>query len=134
MAGMLGVIVLATAVPVVSAESLWLMGGGIIGAIVRALWTRGQKNLGLETVHDAFIGLLIGALWTVEIPMIGGIWPPFEFSVNASYVQRALLVSVFVLVAVEGIKQCLVRWGQGYLSKLGGPELQKKDEPVDPKP
>lgn len=131
MLGMLGVIVLAASVPIVSAETLWLMGGGALGAFLRALRTGGQKNLGLETVHDCFIGVLIGALWTIEIPGLSLVWPPFGFSPAASQVQRALLVGAVVFIAVEGIKQALMKWGQGYLAKLGVQETPKKEDKPD---
>ena len=111
-------------------DAVWLMVGGVVGALARALWTRGQKNLGWETLHDCFIGAAVGLLWTVEIAPLSLVWPPFELSDTASTVQRAGLIAVFVSVTVEMLKQALMRWAPAYMERFTGPpEVPKPPAP-----
>ena len=113
-------------------DAAWLMVGGVVGALARALWTRGQKNLGWETLHDCFIGGGVGLLWTVEIAPLSAVWPPFELSASASTLQRAGLVAVFVSITVELLKQGLIRWAPAYIQRFTGGAPPEPPKPPTP--
>lgn len=101
-------------------DAVWLALGGVVGALARALWTRGQRNFGWETAQDCFLGAAVGLLWTVPIEPLSVVWPPFELSEKASTLQRAGLVAVFVCVTVELLKQALIRWAPAYMARFAG--------------
>lgn len=108
----------AVAVPCVASstalEPLVLAVGGIVGAFARAFFIKHQNKWGRETVFDCFLGLLLGLLWTVPA---FGVWPPFDFSPASSYVQRAAIVAIVAMVAVEIVKRILIRWAPEFLER-----------------
>lgn len=125
----LGVVEQTTAVviPTVDPETLWLMAGGLAGAVLCVLWTKGQKKLGFEALQDCFFGVAIGGLWTVPL---FGLWPPFELAPHASYVQRALLMAVVAAIGVKVIKRAAMSLLPAYMEKLlakDGVALPKKE-------
>ena len=105
----------------------WLAAGGIIGALVRAIFIKHQDTFGRETGFDAILGLLIGLLWNVPIL---GVWPFFELPAHASYVQRAALVALFVMVTIELIKRVLITWAPTFLEQKLGAVIPKPESPA----
>lgn len=93
-------------------EPLWLAGGGMVGAFARAFFIKHQHTLSRETGFDIFLGFLVGLLWNVEA---FGVWPLFDFHPQASYLQRAAIVAIVALVAVEIIKRVLIKYAPAFL-------------------
>lgn len=117
MISFVSVLTLAAAVqavaPVASTqEPLWLAGGGMVGAFARAFFIKHQHTFSRETGFDIFVGGLVGLLWNVEA---FGVWPLFDFHPAASYLQRAAIVAVVALVAVELVKRVLIKYAPAFL-------------------
>lgn len=100
----------------------WLIAGGVAGALARALWTHDQKNFGWETAQDVVVGALIGGLYTLEfsIPGLGLDWPLVPLPIQATTLQRALVVAVISMVSVSVIKRSLMAWAPAYMARLTG--------------
>mgnify|MGYP001610972784 CR=1 FL=1 len=101
----------------------WLIAGGMAGALVRSLWTHGQKNFGWETAQDVVVGALIGGLYTLEfdLPGLGIRWPFIPLPAQATDLQRALVIAVISMVSVAVIKRMLMTWAPTYMAKFAGP-------------
>ena len=102
----------------------WLAAGGVVGALVRAIFIKHQETVGRETGFDCFLGCVIGLLWNVPVL---GVWPFFELPEHASNLQRAALVALFVMVAVEIIKRILISWAPSFLEHKLGASLPKDE-------
>jgi len=113
-----------------SPEPLWLAAGGIVGAFARAYFIKHQATMSRETGFDVFLGFLVGLLWNV--PLLG-VWPLFDFAPQASYLQRAAIVAIVALVAVEIVKRALIAWAPAFLEQRLGAILPKPAEPETPK-
>src|SRR5690242_11975290 len=72
--------------------------GGLFGAVVRAVWTKGQENFGPKTVVDVITGGLVGILY----PVVGLGYPE-----GANLVQKAAWVA-FVSYTSSDVVQNLV--------------------------
>ena len=115
-----------TSVPV---EALWLAAGGALGAFARAYFIRHQPTLSRETGFDCSLGLALGLLWNVPVtlPVVGAVWPLFELSPAASYVQRAAIVAIVALVAIDILKRVLFRYAPDWVERRLGAVLPTRN-------
>ena len=116
---------------VLAPEPLWLLGGDLAGALARAKFVRHQQVRSAETGLDIVFAAVIGLCW--NLPLLG-LWPPFDFPERASYVQRAAIVGLVVVVGLEVFKKILMTYAPAYFDRLGSRVAPPPSESKEPKP
>lgn len=103
--------------------------GAVIGVLVRVLFTRGQSPWSRETGQDAFLGVVLAVAWTVPIPGLSLLWPPFSFPAAIPAWQQGVLFAGIVWLFIELAKKALLMWAPKWFAKYTG----QVDEAEPPK-
>ena len=105
-----------------SAEAFYLMGGAVVGVLVRAWATNGQSILCRETLQDAFLAVVLAVAWLMPV---GSLWPPFEFPATSAPWMHGVMFAGGTWLFIEMVKAALLKWAPVWFAKYTGQEPTK---------
>lgn len=105
-------------------EPVWLVGGALLGVLVRAKTTSGQDVFSRETVVDLFVAAVIASIWNIPGTFDVGVavieWPLLPMPEKAVNWQRALLMAGLSWLFVHYVKMALITWAPTVFERLTG--------------